>query len=227
MIDENPWAGTVLITGGTSGLGLELVRLFLAKGFSVVATGRKALTLQGYERSFHLFCIDFSDLQKTADITNQICGIYNFDIVIDNAGILSPENFTSTMDGLEYTYQVNYLAHLLMNEIIIKKHDISKPLKIAAVTSPVYRIAQHDLSYAGDKNSYGAIKSLFRLQAFSGADVPAPLLEISSQEYFFLQLYPGSFRIRDLQDAVFAVSIVIQNCSTIYEKTGKSCGSPS
>ncbi len=31
---------TVLITGGTSGLGLELVKLYLDKGFEVVATGR-------------------------------------------------------------------------------------------------------------------------------------------------------------------------------------------
>jgi len=33
-------AGKVLITGGTSGLGLELVKQFLRKGYSVVTKGR-------------------------------------------------------------------------------------------------------------------------------------------------------------------------------------------
>ncbi len=31
----------VLVTGGTSGLGLRLVKLFLKKGYEVVATGRQ------------------------------------------------------------------------------------------------------------------------------------------------------------------------------------------
>ena len=33
----------VLITGGTSGLGLELVKMFIEKGFIVIAAGRVAM----------------------------------------------------------------------------------------------------------------------------------------------------------------------------------------
>jgi NAD(P)-dependent dehydrogenase (short-subunit alcohol dehydrogenase family) len=133
----------ILITGGTSGLGLELVKLFLEKGFYVVTTGRKSLTLTGFEERFKLFKIDFCNLQLTADTIKQICASHEFDFVINNAGILSPYKFTATNDGLEYTYQVNFLAHLLINEIIIRKQADVKPLKIAAVTSPVYRLARH------------------------------------------------------------------------------------
>ena len=37
---------TILVTGGTSGLGLELVRIFLKKGYSVVTTGRQQINMQ-------------------------------------------------------------------------------------------------------------------------------------------------------------------------------------
>jgi NAD(P)-dependent dehydrogenase (short-subunit alcohol dehydrogenase family) len=133
----------ILITGGTSGLGLELVKLFLKKGYYVVTTGRKSLTLQGFEERFKLYNVDFNDLQLTARTIKQICESHEFDFVINNAGILSPYKYTATNDGLEYTYQVNFLAHLLINEIIIRKQADVKPLKIAAITSPVYRLARH------------------------------------------------------------------------------------
>jgi NADP-dependent 3-hydroxy acid dehydrogenase YdfG len=67
--------GIVLITGGTSGLGLALVKLFLKKGYYVVAMGRQPLNLPGYEEKFKLFRIDFSDMDQVAIITKKICDL--------------------------------------------------------------------------------------------------------------------------------------------------------
>ena len=39
---------SVLITGGTSGLGLELVKVFHDKGFDVICTGRQPKNLPGF-----------------------------------------------------------------------------------------------------------------------------------------------------------------------------------
>jgi NAD(P)-dependent dehydrogenase (short-subunit alcohol dehydrogenase family) len=133
---------SVFITGGTSGLGKELAILFLKNGFTVVATGRRNIDLPGFEEEFKLFRTDFSDLRQTSETIKQICKTYSFDLVINNAGILSPPILTMTGDGNEYTFQVNYLAHLLINEIIIKNHNAVKPLLICTITSPVYRIVK-------------------------------------------------------------------------------------
>lgn len=131
----------ILITGGTSGLGMELVRHFLEKGFFVVTTGRRKIEVSGYEDRLSLYRTDFCDLRQTADIFRKICTKHTFDYVIYNAGILSPSEFVKTDDGFELTYQVNFLAHLLANEIIIQHHDKFKPLRVAAVTSMAYRVA--------------------------------------------------------------------------------------
>lgn len=153
--------GCVLITGGTSGLGKELVMMFLKNGFRVVATGRHPIELQGFEDSFGLFRTDFSDLRQTAETINLICKSYKFDLVINNAGILSPPAVSMTKDGNEYTFQVNYLAHLMINEMIISNHDKDEPLRICTITSPVYRLIK------SDANSINSVKYYYPLKAYT------------------------------------------------------------
>jgi NAD(P)-dependent dehydrogenase (short-subunit alcohol dehydrogenase family) len=152
-------SGKILITGGTSGLGLELVKIFLRNGYEVVATGRKSIDIPGYEGKFNFYRIDFSDLRQTALSIREICRRHEFDFVVNNAGILSPSDFTTTKDGMEYTFQVNFLANLLVNEIILNKQVNRKPFRIAAVTSPAYRLAKTDLHIDVTKKSYKPVKA--------------------------------------------------------------------
>ena len=151
--------GKVLITGGTSGLGLELVKLFLNKGYNVVATGRQLLNLAGYEDKFKLYQVDFSDMNQVAVSIKKICETYDFNFVINNAGILSPPDFTPTINGYEYTFQVNYLSHLLINEIILRKIKDDRKVIIATVTSPVYRLAGCDLTLQWGVKDYSPVKA--------------------------------------------------------------------
>ena len=150
--------GKVLVTGGTSGLGLSLVKLFLKYGYYVVAMGRQPLKLPGYEEKFKLFRIDFSDMDQVAIITKKICETCDFNFVINNAGILSPPDFTPTINGFEYTFQVNFLSHLLINEIILRKIKDDRLIKIATVTSPVYRLADTDLPAQSGVQGYRPLK---------------------------------------------------------------------
>jgi len=146
----------ILITGGTSGLGLELVRHFLEKGYFVVTTGRREIIVSGYEERLSFYRADFCDLRQTAETFRTICREYTFNYVIYNAGILSPSEFTKTNDGYELTYQVNFLAHLLVNEIIIQHHDPGIPLRVAAVTSMAYRVADHEFKSVSSPSMYRA-----------------------------------------------------------------------
>lgn len=147
----------VLITGGTSGLGLELVKLFLNNGYSVIATGRKLIKLKDFGSRFKLIQIDFNNINNVSDTIKKITDTYDFSIVINNAGVLSPPDYTSSNNGFEYTLQVNYLSHLLINEIILKKAKGSDPIIIAAVTSPVYRLADSDLTITRGIDIYRAM----------------------------------------------------------------------
>lgn len=146
-----------LVTGGTSGLGLEIVKILLRQGHMVIATGRKTVDLPGYEERFRLYRVDFSDFKQTSEIIREICNNHKIDIVINNAGVLSPPVFTPTMDGFEYTFQVNFLAHLLINEYVIRLLSGSGPLTIAVVTSPVYRLGKCDTVFSRDPSHYNPL----------------------------------------------------------------------
>jgi NAD(P)-dependent dehydrogenase (short-subunit alcohol dehydrogenase family) len=149
----------ILVTGGTSGLGLEIVKTFLKRGYFVVATGRKEVNIPGYENRFRLYRIDFCDLKEIAKTIRTICNNHPVGVVINNAGILSPPDFRTTRDGNEYTFQVNFLGHLLINEIIIKMFGKSNPILIAAITSMVYKLAGTEISYCRKKEEYSPLKA--------------------------------------------------------------------
>jgi NAD(P)-dependent dehydrogenase (short-subunit alcohol dehydrogenase family) len=151
--------GKVLITGGTSGLGLQLAKYFLEKGYEVVATGRKNVTIPEYGDRFSLLMADFSDMRQTSEAVKKICRNQRFDIVINNAGVLSPPDFMLTDNGLEYTFQVNFLSHFLLDEIILKYAEPGQSLLIAATVSPVYRIAEKDLTIYTRASDYWPLKA--------------------------------------------------------------------
>jgi NAD(P)-dependent dehydrogenase (short-subunit alcohol dehydrogenase family) len=158
----------VLITGGTSGLGLRLVKLFLKKGYEVVTTGRQPVTIyEGAER-FTFLMTDFSNLRQTSDAAKKLCRNFKFDIVINNAGILSPPDFLLTDDGFEYTFQVNFLSHLLLNEIVLSNARPGQPIKIVTVTSPVYRIAETQLKIHASASDYRPLKAYANSKFYLG-----------------------------------------------------------
>jgi NAD(P)-dependent dehydrogenase (short-subunit alcohol dehydrogenase family) len=72
MAEEQLKDKEILITGGTSGLGLELVRLFLQIGYRVVSTGRQQLKLHGFEDRFTFYNVDFSDLGQVAEVLAEL-----------------------------------------------------------------------------------------------------------------------------------------------------------
>jgi NAD(P)-dependent dehydrogenase (short-subunit alcohol dehydrogenase family) len=149
----------ILVTGGTSGLGLELILQLLRKGYSVVATGRHQINIQESHDRFTLYTVDFGDLKQVGDITKRICSEHSLSFIVNNAGILSPPCYTATADGNEYTFQINFLAHLLMNEIILNGINDNRHIRIASVTSPVYRFAALKYNIISGPGDYNAIRA--------------------------------------------------------------------
>jgi NAD(P)-dependent dehydrogenase (short-subunit alcohol dehydrogenase family) len=132
-------SGKVLITGATSGLGREIARALLADGWIVYGTGRTPARPEISNENFRFIYTDFSDFQQTANAIKQTCFENSFNLVINNAGILSPPSPVITRDGFEYTLQVNFLANLLVNEIIIRAGGPNNIPSVISITSPVYR----------------------------------------------------------------------------------------
>jgi uncharacterized oxidoreductase len=84
---------TILITGGSSGIGLELVKQLIAQGAAgIIITGRDGEKLEQIKRIYpqiHIFQSDVSNLQAISKLADQITRQFpQLDIIINNAGIM-------------------------------------------------------------------------------------------------------------------------------------------
>lgn len=96
---------TVLITGGTSGFGLEFTRHFLALGNTVIITGRNQAKLDEARKQFpevHTFQSDVSDPAAIRELFEKITTRFpDLDILINNAGEMRKINLHDTSIDLQ------------------------------------------------------------------------------------------------------------------------------
>jgi len=147
---------SVLITGGTSGLGKSIIKQLLVDDFEVVAIGKRNGFHDPKSRFFSCDLAVFEDVQK---VVNQFENEkLTFDILINNAGILSPPDYQLTPNGFELSYQVNFLSHVLLTRLLIQK-KILTPELIVNVSSPIYKQGKIYLDELSEKSNHGIIQT--------------------------------------------------------------------
>ncbi|MCU0368858.1 MAG: SDR family NAD(P)-dependent oxidoreductase, partial [Cyclobacteriaceae bacterium] len=209
MQDKKKFTGrSVLITGGTSGLGLELSKAFLADECKVYILGRKKPQSFRESGSSIFAGVDFSDLRSTSEVIKRLADeLDNLDIIINNAGVLSPSAYTTTADGIEYTFQVNYLAHIVVNEILIRAGKLAPNAKIVSVTSPVYKYIKPDFRICGADNYsvfrayaeskyYTLLTGKYLQKMFPGNDIVFFGFDPGTFSSGIARMQPGWFRSR-------------------------------
>jgi uncharacterized oxidoreductase len=87
---------TILITGGTSGIGIELTRQLIARGNTVIVTGRDAGRLEKAKQTLPLVHTLQSDASKPNDIASLFEQVTRdfpaMNMLINNAGIMRTIN---------------------------------------------------------------------------------------------------------------------------------------
>ncbi len=153
---------TILITGGSSGIGLEFVKQLNQLGATLIITGRNKEKLNEVKSMFPNVHTIESDMGNTEDIMqlHQILTVQHpqLDIVINNAGIMrkiSLQQENLSLDELTSEIEVNLngiikLNHLLIPHLKTKKEaaivNISSGLAfVPFLASPIYSVAKAGL----------------------------------------------------------------------------------
>ena len=102
---------TVLITGGTSGIGLELARQLLERGNTVLITGRDQAKLDRTKLQLpgvHTFLSDASKPEEIEALRKQVVAAFPaFDTLFNNAGIMRNLNVNQPRALNDVTQEVD------------------------------------------------------------------------------------------------------------------------
>lgn len=135
---------TALITGGSSGIGLETARGLARRGARVVIVGRNPQKTADAVRNLrestgsseiHNLLADLSSMAETRRLAADFNARYDrLDLLINNAGGVFQKR-TFTAEDLEYTFALNHMSYYLLTRLLLDKLIASGPSRVVNVSS--------------------------------------------------------------------------------------------
>ncbi len=156
---------TVVVTGGTAGIGRATAIRLASMGARVGITGRDAGRAQraaaeiasaSGNGTIDVFVADMSSQSEVRRLAAEVLAAYpRLDVLVNNVGGFWSHRHV-TADGLEHTFAVNHLAPFLLTTLLLDRLKASAPSRVVTVSSGAQsmgRIAFEDLmgerSYSG------------------------------------------------------------------------------
>ena len=149
---------TFAITGGNSGLGLELAKILVGKGARVVITSRRrdkaeaALsvirqTVAGAEVDWvQLDLVDPGSIEAAAGELRERCP--SLDAIVNNAGVMQTP-LIRTDEGFELQMATNHLGHFRLNSRLFEHLEAcgSRVVVVSSIAHKYGRLSFRDMMY--------------------------------------------------------------------------------
>jgi uncharacterized oxidoreductase len=133
---------TVLITGGSSGLGLELSKVLIQKGNKVIVCGKSNEKLVAAKKILPQlinYQCDISDNQQCTDFVRSITENHpDLNILVNNAATVSKIDFINNENAIELAeneYQTNLLAPIRLIKLLYPTLSANDSSAIINVTT--------------------------------------------------------------------------------------------
>ncbi len=230
----------ILITGGSSGIGLAIAKKCISVGAKVIITGRnesklvKAIDCLGANNCHYLVW----DVSKTSEVSEQLERCVDIiggevDILINNAGI-APSKFFGNVDEEEWNkiYDTNLKGNYFLTQEIVKRWKKSKTnnyRKIINISSQggfvgatyPYRMTKWDLRGLTEGLGQTLIKDRIIVNGIAPGVVRTSMQEFSLQQgdNFFTNQNPIHRVCLPEEIAELAVFLISDACNFIVGQT--------
>jgi NAD(P)-dependent dehydrogenase (short-subunit alcohol dehydrogenase family) len=135
---------TVLITGGTGGIGKAAAIGLAAEGARVGITGRDRaraeaaaadIARESGNQAVDIFVADMSSQLEVRRLAGEVLAAYpRLDVLLNNVGGFWAHRHV-TADGLEHTFALNHLAPFLLTSLLLDRLKASAPARVVTVSS--------------------------------------------------------------------------------------------
>jgi NAD(P)-dependent dehydrogenase (short-subunit alcohol dehydrogenase family) len=164
-----PLAGkTVLVTGGTGGIGKATAVGLAAQGARVGITGRDWARGQAAAADVRassgaavvdVFAADLSSQTEVRRLASEVLDAYpRLDVLVNNVGGYWATRHP-TADGLERTFAVNHLAPFLLTELLLDRLKASAPARVVTVSSGAQAMGAIDFDDLQGERRYSGQKA--------------------------------------------------------------------
>lgn len=138
---------TAIVTGANTGIGKEIARGIAEQGLRVVLACRNAdraeaarheLVEETGNHDLKSMILDLGSLDSIRKFSDNVHGRFDrVDVLVNNAGV-SHEVCTTTADGFEATFGVNFLGPFLLTNLLMDLLLNAAPARIVNVASSVH-----------------------------------------------------------------------------------------
>jgi len=138
---------TVVLTGGSSGIGAAAAERLVDLGARVLVVGRSAAKTAAVADRIGAVPLvaDFARLDDVRRLADELLGLCpRIDVLANNAGAIYPERLV-TVDGHEMTFQINYLAGFLLTGLLLPRLATTPGSRVLVTSSVVSRVGHLDL----------------------------------------------------------------------------------
>ncbi|UGQ13140.1 SDR family NAD(P)-dependent oxidoreductase [Yinghuangia sp. ASG 101] len=138
----------VVVTGATSGLGAETVRVLAGAGAHVVATARDAGkaaetvdSLAGEGRSVEAGVLDLGSAASVREFAAWLLARHpRVDVLVNNAGVMATP-LGRTADGFETQFGTNHLGHFLLTNLLVPALLRGAPARVVNLSSAGHKVS--------------------------------------------------------------------------------------
>ena len=153
-----------LVTGGSNGIGLEVVKGLLKKNYKLLVVGRNKENIDqinndaNSDNKIEFFYCDLSETNEIKELLIKLKKYDKIDLLINNAGALFANRENNSL-GIEKTFALNHLSYFQITNGILDQLSKSESARIINVSSNMHRVFNLDLNDVENKKNYNGWKS--------------------------------------------------------------------
>jgi NAD(P)-dependent dehydrogenase (short-subunit alcohol dehydrogenase family) len=168
QVHSGPMAGrTVLVTGGSGGIGKATALGLAAMGAHLAITGRDRARTEGAAREVRaagggqvdVLVADLSSQSEVRRLAAEVLQrLPRLDVLVNNVGGYWDTRHV-TADGLEHTFALNHLAPFLLTGLLLDRLRQSAPARVVTVSSNAQAMGRIDFDDLQGERSYSGARA--------------------------------------------------------------------